>query len=75
MNAFHVIGGLLAVWAIVVTALGLTRHDFPGRSERLVAAISIVLVAAAIGSAIVTAAAEEHEEPEGGEERTLLLPI
>ena len=67
MNAFHVLGGLLALWALVVSFLGITREGFPESrgSERLVALISIVLVAGAIGSAIYTSATEEHEEPEG----------
>ncbi len=63
MNAFHLMGGLLALWAVLVAALGILRHDFPrGRSaETLVTAISVLLVVGAIGSAILTAAAEEEE--------------
>ena len=66
MNAFHVLGGLLAIWALVVSFLGVTREGFPeGRAqERLVATISVVLVLGAIGSAIYTGATEEEEEPE-----------
>ncbi|MEX2195524.1 MAG: plastocyanin/azurin family copper-binding protein [Thermoleophilaceae bacterium] len=66
MTAFYVLGGLLAAWALIVTALGVTRHDFPGSGggERIVAGISVVLVAGAIGSGIITAASSEH----GGEE-------
>jgi NADH:ubiquinone oxidoreductase subunit 6 (subunit J) len=67
MNAFHVIGALLAIWALVVSFLGVTREGFPeGRAqERLVAAISILLVLGAIGSAIyIGATEEEDEEPE-----------
>ena len=62
MNAFHVLGGLLAVWAVLVAALGIMRHDFPrGRgAERLVAGISVLLVVGAISSAVITAANEEH---------------
>ena len=64
MTVFYVLGGMLAAWALIVTALGVTRHDFPGKGggERIVAAISIVLVAGAIGSAVLSA------EDEGGEE-------
>lgn len=66
MTAFYVLGGVVAAWALIVTALGVSRNDFPrGRAaERGVAAISVILVAGAIGSAIVSAANEE-EEPEG----------
>ena len=72
MNAFHVLGGLLAVWALLVSFLGVTREGFPvGRAqERLVATISILLVAGTIGSAIYTSATEEEHE-DGGEESAL----
>jgi len=77
MNAFHVLGGLLAVWALLVSFLGVTRESFPGSksSERLVGAISIVLVLAAISAGIITSATEEEEEHEGGEEAALVLPF
>ena len=68
VNAFHVTGLLLALWALILAALGITREDFPGRpGARVVMAISALLVAAAIGSAVLTAAAEEEEHPEGSE--------
>lgn len=72
MTAFYVLGGVLAAWALVVTALGVTRRDFPGSGggERIVAAISVVLVAGAIGSGVISAAnVEEHGgEAEASEE-------
>jgi hypothetical protein len=75
VNAFHVMGGVLAIWALLVSFLGVTRENFPATkgSERIVALISITLVLAAIGSAVVTGANEE-KEPEGGGEAALLLP-
>ena len=75
VNAFHVMGGILAVWALLVSFLGVTRENFPAtkRAERLVAAISVTLVVAAIGSAVITGANEEEEE--GGEEAALVLPL
>ena len=74
MNAFHVLGGLLACWALLVSFLGVTRENFPATlgAERIVASISVLLVAAAIGAAIVTAANEEDEESEGGEAALVL---
>ena len=74
MNAFHVLGGLLAVWALVVSFLGVTRENFPAtkQAERIVALISITLVVAAIGAAVITSANEEEEEE--GEEAALVLP-
>ena len=75
MNAFHVCGIILAVWALVLTFIGVTRENFPATDSaaRAVGAISIILTIAAIGGGIYTAATEEHE---GGEvEQTgLLLP-
>jgi hypothetical protein len=67
VNAFHVCGVILAGWALLVSALGITRERFPASAgaERAVATISFVLVAAAIGTGIYTAATEEHG---GGEE-------
>lgn len=67
MAAFYITGGVLAGWALVVTALGIMSKDFPGSAngERAVIGISVVLVAAAIGASIVTAGSEEEE---GGSE-------
>ena len=74
MNAFHVCGALLAIWAVLVSFLGITRENFPGTdgAARIVGAISILLVAAAIGTGIYTSA---HEEDEGGESAALMLPV
>jgi hypothetical protein len=73
VEGFYVAGGLLAAWALIVTAIGVTREDFPSTpgATRLVGAISVVLVVAAIGLAIYLSATEEHES--GGEEPTALL--
>jgi hypothetical protein len=72
VNAFHVLGGILAVWAVVLAALGITRPEFPGGrgGERIVIAVSVILVVAAIGSAVITSASEEEEH---GEETGLLV--
>jgi hypothetical protein len=75
VNAFHVCGGLAALWAVIVGVLGITRENFPGSeaSERVVGAVSVLLVAAAIFTAVYTAAVEEEEHEEG--ERTgFVLP-
>jgi formate-dependent nitrite reductase membrane component NrfD len=63
VNAFEVLGPILIVWAILVGILGITRENFPGsdRSARLVGAISVILVALAIGAAIYTGATEKKE--------------
>jgi hypothetical protein len=75
VNAFHVCGALFAIWALVVSFLGITRESFPSTNgaARAVGAISIVLCLAAIGTAIYTSATEEHEPAEeGGEEAALV---
>jgi plastocyanin len=65
-TAFHAVGITLALWAVVVTVLGVTRQDFPGkgRGQSIVMAISALLVAGAIGTAIGTS----KNAPKGGEE-------
>jgi hypothetical protein len=74
VEGFYFAGGALAVWALVVSALGVMREDFPATrgATRLVGAISVLLVVAAIGLAIYLSANEEHEA--GGEERAALAP-
>ena len=76
VNAFHVLGGVLAIWALLVSFLGVTRENFPATkgAERMVAAISITLVVAAIGAALITSATEDEESEEGGEHAALVLP-
>jgi len=80
VNAFHVLGGLLALWALTVSFLGITRENWPTTkgTERVVILISITLVACAVASAVLTAVAErnheEKEEHEGGEKQALVLP-
>jgi plastocyanin len=66
VNAFHVIGGLFAVWAVTLTAVGVTRTDFPrtGGQVFAVGAVSALLAASTIGSAVITGALEEEDEEE-----------
>jgi hypothetical protein len=57
-TAFYICGGLLAVWALVVSAIGIRAHDsFPPSqaAARGVMAISVLLIAAAMASAVITA--------------------
>lgn len=85
--AFYVAGGLLAAWAIVISlGIGLRLPDFPRGpgGQRLVMAISIVLVAATLATAVITASppAKAGEAtstpsagtpaPAGGQARTTL---
>lgn len=56
-TAFYIAGGSLALWAVVISVgLGLRRPDFPASigGQRVVIAISLVLVAAATSTAVLT---------------------
>ena len=53
---FFIMGGALAAWAVILSAFGLTRPDFPGSvaAARGVMVISVVLVAGAMIAAVAT---------------------
>ena len=53
---FYFAGGALAVWAVVLASVGLTRPEFPYGlgGQRLVIGISVLLVVIAIAMAIAT---------------------
>jgi hypothetical protein len=55
---FYIAGGLLAIWAVTLAAIGMTQPGFPGTQARMrgVIAITAVLTVAAIGLAIHTSA-------------------
>ena len=52
----YIAGGLLASWAVVLSAVGLTRPSFPygATGQRAVIGISILLAVLAVAMAIVT---------------------
>jgi hypothetical protein len=77
MNAFHVCGGIFAIWALTVAFLGITRENFPAspQATRLVGAISVTLALAAIGTAVYTGATKEEKHPEGGKGESAALPF
>jgi hypothetical protein len=52
VEGFYFAGGALAAWALIVTAIGVRSEDFPRSpgATRVVGAISVVLVAAAIAA-------------------------
>jgi hypothetical protein len=57
-TAFYLIGAVLAVWAVLVAAVGIARHAaFPPSqgAARGVMLVSAVLVAATMASAVLTA--------------------
>ena len=53
---FYIAGGVLAAWAVVVSAVGITQPEFPRTPglTRAVYLISFVLMAGAMSMAIVT---------------------
>jgi hypothetical protein len=53
---FYLAGGVLALWAVVLSAAGLTRPSFPFGvvGQRVVVVTSLVLAALAISMAIAT---------------------
>jgi hypothetical protein len=78
MTAFYFLGALFAIWAVVVSFLGIRKHDFPGTrsAERLVIVVSVALFLAAVGAAVIGAALEEEEgetHPEEGEKTSLVV--
>lgn len=54
---FYVLAALLAGWAVLLFAVGMRSHTFPGSrgAQRGVIATSVLLVAATMASSIVTA--------------------
>lgn len=71
MNAFHVIGSITAICAVLVGVLGITREDFPrGGAEKVVGVLAALLVAATVSAAIITAANEGDDHGGGDEEAT-----
>ena len=65
-RAFYVIGPALAAWAVVLAVIGFTRPDFPGKqsAQRIVIAITGMLMLAVILSATIGAKWEHPEHPE-----------
>jgi hypothetical protein len=56
-TAFYILGGLAAVWAIVLFSVGMRSTSFPGSpgAQRGVIAISVLVVLGAMASAVLTA--------------------
>lgn len=64
-TAFYVAAVLLAAWAVVISAIGISQHRFPTSlgGERGVIAVSAVLVVAAIGTAVLSATYPDESVP------------
>jgi plastocyanin len=65
ITVFHVLGVCLALWAVILSTIGVRLHDFPGKGAgtTVVIAISAVLVVGTIAAAIGSA----KSGPKGGE--------
>jgi plastocyanin len=67
ITAFHIIGAALAIWAVLLAALGILNHNFPPKGmEKVVMGISAILVIAAITTAVTTTPGEKAKG--GGEQ-------
>ena len=64
---FYIAGGVLACWAVLLAAWGISHHGFPGskRGGRLVMLFSFLLVVTTMTTAVLTAG--EDEEAAAGE--------
>ena len=71
VNAFHVIGTIFAVWAVLVSVVGFRSGDFPksGGTQRAVVVISALLLLSTVGAAIATSEKHApHESSHGDRE-------
>jgi hypothetical protein len=63
---FYIAGGALVAWALVLSvAIGMRRPGFPGSAlgERVVIAITVVLVLAAASMAVATSSTPAKAQP------------
>jgi hypothetical protein len=78
VDAYYVIGGVLAACALLVSLLGVVRKGFPESrgSEIAVGVVFATLVLATISAAVIGALNEESEEHEdsGHDEAALVVP-
>jgi hypothetical protein len=53
---FFILGGALALWAVVLAGIGMRNPDFPYnlRGQRGVIGLTLVIVVLAVGAAILT---------------------
>jgi plastocyanin len=63
---FYIVGGVLVLWALTLSlGIGMRNPNFPGslKAQRIVMAISAVLVAATLTSAVLTSTAPPKNPP------------
>jgi hypothetical protein len=68
VEAYFVIGPILAVWAVVLAVIGFRRPDFPAQrgAERIVIAITGVLFLAVVLSSVIGSEKEVSHNPGDG---------
>lgn len=77
MHSFYFAGGVLVAWALLVSAIGVFKPEFPGSTAvaRAVGVISVILVIAAIGTAIYDATTESDDGEGAPDQAALILPL
>jgi hypothetical protein len=53
-TAFYIAGGALAVWAVVISLIGMSRPGFSAKAARATMLLTVVLVAGAMSTAVLT---------------------
>jgi hypothetical protein len=52
---FYIVGGALAVWAVLISAIGIARPNWPGQAgARVLMLLTALLVAGAASTAVIT---------------------
>jgi hypothetical protein len=53
--AFYIAGAIAALWAVVLFAVGMSSHTFPGSkaAQAMVTLVSVLVVAGAMASAVL----------------------
>lgn len=54
-TSYYVLAGALAVFAVLVSLIGISRSDFPAFAQRGVMILAVVLVAGTMSAAVLTA--------------------
>jgi hypothetical protein len=70
LRFFYVVGPLFAAWAVVISAIGIMRPDWPRRLgvERAIIGVSVALLLTVVLSATIGAKWEHTEAAKSGPE-------
>src|SRR4051812_28660870 len=69
MAVYYVLGSILVVWALVLSALGITRPDFPpsGAAGRALVGVTVAIVLGALVALLATTHVEHPREDAAAE--------